>query len=52
MARSRQDINRRAAAARRLVLKRLANEKPKLYEQWMRQAYATLDAAEESELTG
>lgn len=43
MTRSRQEINRRAAAARRIVLKRLADEKPKVYERWLAEAYRQLD---------
>ena len=41
---TRQEINRRAAAARRLVLARLKAEKPALYRRWLDEAYATLDA--------
>lgn len=43
---SRQEINRRAAAARRMVLKRLQLEQPQTYERWIVEAYAELDAAE------
>lgn len=43
---TRQEINRRAAAARRMVLKRLQTELPRTYDEWLDQAYAELDAAE------
>lgn len=46
MTRTRQDINRRAAAARRIVLRRLADERPRVYQRWMAEAYAALDADE------
>ena len=42
---TRQEINRRAAAARRLVLARLKAEQPAQYERWMREAYDQLDAS-------
>jgi len=41
---TRQQINRRAAAARRLVLRRLAEQQPATYALWLAEAYGKLDA--------
>jgi hypothetical protein len=41
---TRQEINRRAAAARRIVLRRLAEQQPATYRLWIAEAYRQLDA--------
>ena len=41
---SRQEINRRAQAVRRIVLRRFAVEHPDTYRRWCDEAYAALDA--------
>lgn len=41
---TRREINRRAAAARRLVLRRLAEQQPATYALWLTEAYRQLDA--------
>ncbi len=46
MTRTRAEINRRAAAVRRMVLQRLQAEQPALYRSWMDEAYRLLDEAE------
>jgi hypothetical protein len=40
---TRQQINRRAAAVRLAVLRRLRTEHPDLYGAWVADAYAALD---------
>lgn len=49
MTRTRTEINRRATAARRLVLQRLRDERPALYQRWLSEAYAELDARADTE---
>ena len=49
---TRQEINRRAAAARRSVLQRLRREQPDNYRQWMQDAYAELDAIHHPSING
>lgn len=49
---TRQEINRRAAAARRLVLKRLQREQPKIYDAWLGEAYEQLDAEDDRATSG
>ena len=43
---TRQEINRRAAAARRIVLRRLADEQPATYRLWITEAYNALQQEE------
>ncbi len=40
---TRKEINRRAAAARRLILRRLAEQQPATYALWLTDAYRQLD---------
>lgn len=44
---TRQQINRRAQAVRRILLRRLAAEHPDTYRRWRDEAYAALDAETE-----
>ena len=43
---TRTEINRRAAAARRIVLRRLAKQQPATYQLWLREAYISLQQEE------
>lgn len=43
---TRTEINRRAAAARRIVLRRLADEQPATYQLWITEAYSALQQEE------
>lgn len=43
MALDRNQISRRSAAARRIVLSQLKTELPEVYATWMTAAYSTLD---------
>ena len=40
---TRREINRRAAAVRRIVLRRLRIEQPDLYRRWVAEAYDELN---------
>ena len=43
---TRTEINRRAAAARRIVLRRLAKQQPDTYRAWLDEAYISLQQKE------